>query len=381
MSKRIELHDLGAGNDSARNALKEIINNCGNRGEESIENAADRAKRVSEVYSESRAKILQVLNAAAANTIDANLKRVLILNETVRDFARRVLPARLFATVFENVPLEGTDTVAVPYYPLQTAASSDFTDGDGTGGTGYQFGQATNTLSKLITLNKRKYQPLDYSSHDFRRQPWFDAVRLGKINAEKLAFDILIDILSVFTTANYPTIQQTDPNFNPNLKLVASGYNSDQVVDLQTVANNLNWPEVGRALISNTSMQNALAKDPAYKNALNLGTAEVVQNATFPKLSGFDYAWMNQFPDNGIGLQGIMAFASALAAAFAPINPAPGVRAQLVSYEIATDPMTGISMNYRHWGAAQADRDYEIIESAYGYQALIAAAAQLLTSR
>jgi hypothetical protein len=73
-----------------------------------------------------------------------------------------------------------------------------------------------------------------------------------------------------------------------------------------------------------------------------------------------------------------MAFKSALATAFAPIDPAPGVRRQLLSYDLATDAASGISMNHRHWGLAQADRDFEVIESAYGYQALIGHAAQLL---
>ena len=55
------------------------------------------------------------------------------------------------------------------------------------------------------------------------------------------------------------------------------------------------------------------------------------------------------------------------------------MRQQLVAYEIATDPATGISLNYRHWGVAQQDRDYEVIESAYGYSDVVAAAIKRLT--
>ena len=368
--------------DSVRNALKELqtkgVSNKG--GEHSFDTAIDRSQKVAIVYAESRDKLVQVFNAAGAvNTIDAGLKRVLIMQETVRDFATRVLPARLFSTIFGNVPLQGTDTVIIPYYPLQAAASKDFTDGDGAGGTGYQFGQATGTNSKTITVNKRKYQPLDYSSNEFRRQPWFDAVRLGRINAEKLGVDILLDMLSAFTLANYPTIAQADPNFVPNLALPAAGYTSDQIADLKTVATNLNWPDGGRSLITGTTLDNALGKDPAYKLALNIGTTDVIQQGKFPRLSGFDYATMPNLPANGCNLQGIMAFASALAAAFAPIDPAAGVRQQLVAYDVSTDLATGISCNYRHWGIAQADRDFEVIESAYGYAPILAKAAQLLT--
>jgi len=281
-----------------------------------------------------------------------------------------VLPLRLFSTRFQNVPLEGTDQVAVAYYPLQTAASQDFTNGDGTGGTGYQFGQATNTQSKLITVNKRKYQPLDYSSYEFRRQPWFDALKLGKINAEKLGVDILTDILSVISAANFGAAVKNQQ---------ASAFTSDDIVDLRGAANLLSWPDGGRSLIVESTVDLALQKDPSYKLALNIGTTSVIQEGRFPNLSGFEYAWMPNLPQNGENLIGAIAYASAILSAFAPIAPAAGVRQQLVAYEIATDPATGISLNYRHWGLAQADRDYEVIESAYGYQAGVANALRRLT--
>jgi hypothetical protein len=357
-------------NTSVQNALNEIQNNVGKGGQSSFETAHERSHRNSEVYAESRDKILPVVNAAAANSIDAGLKRVLILQETVRDFAVRVLPLRLFSTVFENVPLQGTDEVEVPYYPLQAAASSDFAEGDNAGGGGYQFGQATNTSAKKITVNKRKYQPLDYSSQTFRRQPWFDAVRLGKINAEKLGVDILTDILSVITAAGYGAAVKNIP---------VSGYTSDDIIELKGIATKANWPEQSRVLIVDSDLEVALQKDSAYKLALNIGTAEVIQSGKFPNLSGFSFASMPNFPTNGENLVGIIAFASAIAAAFAPVAPAAGVRQQLVAYEMATDLGTGISLNYRHWGVAQQDRDYEVIESAYGYAPVIAAALKRLT--
>lgn len=355
---------------SISNALKEISANVGKGGQASLETAADRSKKIAVVHAEARDKIIPVLNAAANNAIDTGLKRVLILQETVRDFATRVLPARLFCTVFENVPLQGTDEVIVPYYPLQTAASSDFAEGDNAGGNGYVFGQATNTSAKKITVNKRKYQPLDYSSSTFRRQPWFDAVRLGKINAEKLGVDILTDILSVITLAKYGAAVKNIP---------VAGYTSDDVIDLKGIATKANWPDQGRALIVDSDLETVLQKDPAYKLALNIGTADVIQKGKFPNLSGFDFASMPNFPTNGENLVGIIAFASAIAAAFAPVAPAAGVRQQLVAYEMATDLATGISLNYRHWGVAQQDRDYEVIESAYGYSDVIAAALKRLT--
>jgi hypothetical protein len=299
-----------------------------------------------------------VQNTAATNTVDSALELVKILNgRPLRAFATRMLPLRLFSTVFSNVPLQGTDTVVVPYYPLQTAASSDLTSSSV---PAYVFGQASSTSQKTITVNKRKYQPLDYSSQEFRRQPYFNPERLLELNAEKLGVDILTDILSVVTVANFGAAVKT---------CAAQSLTSDDVVDIRGSCNAAMWPDMGRSLIVDSTVDNALQKDEAYKLALNIGTTSVIQEGKFPNLSGFDYAWMPNLPSNGEKLIGFAAFASGILSAFAPVAPAAGVRQQLVAYEVVTDPMTGVSFNYRHWGVGMDDRDYEVIESAYGYAA------------
>jgi hypothetical protein len=255
------------------------------------------------------------------------------------------------------VPLQGTDTIAVPYYPLQTAASSNR---DVTASPSYVFGQATNIQSKLITVNKLKYQPLDYSSAEFRRQPFLDVIKLGAMNAERLGIDVITDVLSVVTAARFGAAAITT---------AAAAATSDDVVALRGMCNRANWPELGRSLIVDSTLDDSLQKDPAYKLALNIGTASVIQQGQMPNLSGFEYAWMPSLPDNGEKLIGFAAFASGIISAFCPIDPAAGVRAQLYAYEIVTDAATGISFNYRHWGVASDDRDYEVIECAYGYEA------------
>jgi hypothetical protein len=147
----------------------------------------------------------------------------------------------------------------------------------------------------------------------------------------------------------------------------AASMASDNIIDLRAACNAANWPDAGRSLIVDSSVDAALQKDNAYKLALNIGTTSVIQGGQFPNLSGFDYAWMPNLPTNSEKLIGFAAFASAILAAFVPVEPAPGVRAQLVAYQIATDAATGISLVYRHWGNPQADRDYEVIEATYGY--------------
>ena len=327
-----------------------------------VSNAAEMGSLRAQIWTKEREGITAVMNAAATNTIDASLKRVAVLQETIRDFATRVLPLRLFATRFENVPLQGTDTIAVPYFPLQTAASSNR---DASASPSYVFGQATTTNRALITVNKIKYEPLDYSSVEFQRQPFFDAVRLGKMNADKLGVDVVNDILSVVTAANFGAAVKTT---------AAAAITSDDVVDIRGACNAANWPDGGRSLIVDSTVDTSLQKDSSYKIVQNIGTTSVIQGGQFPNLSGFEYAWLPNLPTNSEKLIGFAAFQSAILAAFAPVAPAPGVRNQLVAYEIVTDPATGISFTYRHWGVAMDDRDYEVIECAYGYQAGVPAA-------
>jgi len=338
-----------------KSVLTEIQNHI-RTGPASVENAAERAATIGAIYTEHRDKLLPVLNTAGTtNTISSDLKRVAILQETIRAFAVRVLPLRLFSTVFSNVPLQGTDEIVVPYFPLRTDASSTFSQA-----TGYVFAGTVNSSSKKITVNKRLYQPLDYSSSDFRRQPHFDTVRLGMMNAEKLGVDVLAEIMKIITIASFGAAVKTTP---------ANSMSSDDVVDLRTACNDAMWPDSGRSLIVDSSVDSSLQKDPDYKLALNIGTASVIQEGKFPRLSGFEYAWMPNLPSNSENLIGFAAFMSAILAAFCPVDPAPGVRAQLVAYQVVTDTPTGISFNYRHWGNPDADEDREVIECAFGYQA------------
>ncbi len=326
-------------------------------GPEAVNNAAARGAEISRIWRNERETLLPVLNAAT-NTVDSALKRVAILNETVRAFARRMLPLKAFCTSFLNTPLQGTDEVVVPYYGLQAAASSNFVEA-----TGYVFDQATATSMKKITVNKRKYQPLDYSSVEFRRQPFLNAVRLGTMNAEKLASDVFDDIWSVVTAANFGAAAIT---------AAAAAITSDDIVTLSGACTKANWPAGGRSLILDSDTVTALMKDSAYKLASSIGGTEVVREGRLPRLSGFDVYEVPNLPTNSEKLQGAAVFMSAVLAAFAPVEPADGVRASLVAYEVATDPETGISMNYRKWGDAKLDRNFEVIECAYGYVAGVA---------
>ena len=105
------------------------------------------------------------------NTIPSALRRSLILKSAMEAF------------------------IDIPYIPLATSASKDF---DGT----YKFDKG-DMESRKITVNRRKYQSLTYTSEEKARQPYFDPITLGRLKGAKLAEDVLLDILSVITKENF----------------------------------------------------------------------------------------------------------------------------------------------------------------------------------
>ena len=122
--------------------------------------------------------IMEVMNA---NTISAGLKRQVLLQEIMRAFARRLLPLKAFSSVFSGIPLQGTNVVEVPYFPLVSTASTDFVTANG-----YVMGDSTHS-TKTVTVNKRKYQPIRFTSDELTRQPALNLMKIGEAKAEKLA--------------------------------------------------------------------------------------------------------------------------------------------------------------------------------------------------
>lgn len=300
------------------------------------------------------------------NTIDAELNLNLILDAAISAFSRAVFPITMFATVFRNVQLQGNDVVAVPYYALDTSASKDFDQDDG-----YVFDEDTATSMRKITVNKRKYKSIAMSSRDLARLPQLNAAKLGALKGEKLAYDVLQDILSVVTNANYSTAAFVG---------AASTFDSDDVVDIRTVINKVPWPLVGRGLMVNSDYDGALLKDSAFKAAYALGTDQAVRTGQLPNIFGFDYATSPAIPSNGENLVGFACYMSAILAAFSPIEPAESIKKILVDYRVVTDTPTGISLEYRQWGDPDSDLDKRVIECNYGYAKGEAAALKRMTS-
>ena len=311
------------------------------------------------------AKIRETVMNAGVNTIDATLQRDVILQTIITDFARRVLPLTAFSTVFQNVPLEGTNKVQVPFLDLDASASTSFKHADG-----YVAGD-TSIDNREIQVGKRadadvlddtkqydrKYQGLQFTSEEFARQPYLKLEELARLKAEKLASDIVAHVLSIITAANYGAAA---------VAKAAALFTPDDVADLVGACKT--WPESGRSLILDTDYHVALLKNSGIKGALEYGGAEAIREGRIPILYGFNYREINTIPANGENLKGFAVFMSAILFAAAPVAPAEEVRRDGTVYSVVTDPLTGISLEYRNFGNSPMDYAGHFIESSYGFE-------------
>lgn len=315
-----------------------------------------------------RNRLIPFLNA---NSVDSGLKRTVILQDVIRAFAVSLMPLRAFSTVFNPVQLEGSGTVTVPYFALNTTSSTSFV-----AGTGYAGTPDIAVSKKAINVSqtaggKRYYQYMAWTSAELAEQPYFDVVTGAKLKAEQLAVDIVNDILSVVTLSNYSTAAVSQPT---------ASWDSDKVADLKGVCDIANWPAIGRSLIVNSPVDVALLKDTSFKHALNYGDPGAIKDGQIPRIFGFDYyPWAN-LPSNSENLIGMAVFKSAILVALASVPPTNEVRQNLTQYQMVVDPVTGIQLTYKSWGDAQMDTTESVIESNYGYAVGEAAALKRCTS-
>lgn len=353
------IHDIQNGLIALRNPVKSWMR--GNAVDPALisANSIQMAREIGKY----RKQLDTVLNA---NTIDSDLKRNVILADTMGAFVRRIVLLNVFTTKFESVPLQGTNKVTFPYYELDTTTSNDFVQA-----TGYVFDHNSDTASRTVTVNKRKYKPMNFSSDDFARQPYFKPNMNMQVKAEQLALDVWLDVLSEVTVAKYgATVLDREP----------SAMDTDDIVTVRQACQDADWPDIGRALVLSTSHESALLQDDSLKHFMNSNSDQPLRAGATGRLLGFETFYSPRIPTNSEDLGGFAALPGSLLVATAPIVPAPGVRSTLLSYDVVTDPMTGVAFEYRYWGNADADEDREIVECNYGFLAGNASALKRITN-
>lgn len=298
------------------------------------------------------------------NTMDAGLLRQIFLNLTMRAFRRRLVPLRTCTTVFERVPMAGTDKVEVPYYPLDVITSNDFV-----ATAGYSITPGAQTLKKEILVGGvggakipgcgRKYKGLAFSAFEYARQPFLNVEMLSVLAGEQLAFDIINDVISANVLRAY---------FGDNVWLgPPQAFSIDPLTAMESYANRADWPESARSLVLDSSYMAALATDTYVKTFLNIGSKLPIQAMRVGRLLSFDTYQNPRIPATTDGtLAGWISMPNAILFASAPIIEGPGAAKRMLARETIIDDESGLSLTYKYWGDPMVDTDYEVIESAYG---------------
>lgn len=315
-----------------------------------------------------------------ANVMSPQLLRQVIMSEVMRAFRRQFTSLSYFSHNFGNIPLEGTDKMEVPYYPLDTVASSEFTYANG-----YQINPNAQTLYKEVFVggigngvatpgSGRKYKALQFTAYEIRRQPWLDIQKLSVMAGEQLAIDVRADIIGTQINA---------ANFGNAIWTGAAGGFDHTVIGnvLMVAANNAFWPKAGRNVVVTPSYHGNLAIDPQLFPYLYSGNTDILDQGIINNKYGFEHILEDPLLPvlNSIrggdgqavagtdpNLAGYMCWPSAVLVATAPIMPPPGVLKKLVAYEQITDDQTGLSFTYQFFGDEVRNRDNEIIECSYG---------------
>jgi ATP-dependent protease ClpP protease subunit len=380
--KDVSSHILNIGTRTTMDLLR---NSRGTIEERDRRDIVARGMEVTNVYRKHRDMLQQMFNT---NNIDADLQRTVLLQEMLEEFVVPLIPLQQFSLVFSNVPLEGTDKVGVPFYPLQTAAAQSFNPA-----TGYNTFADTNTNIREVavggggansgssaaanTAKDRKYLGMAFDSYTLNRQPFFNVAKLAQQNANKLAVDIIKDIISrVITAANYGASIKAVP---------AAAFSSDDVADLYGAATGANWPMAQRSLTLDHTYNVSLLKDPTFKQYLAAGTTDALRKAQIQQAYGFEDIPIvpnltNYSPANEY-LIGWIVWRYAMLVAFAPIMPTPEVRTLLTRYDVVADPKTGAFFEYRQMADAQMDQSQYVVESSYGAGLGVASALKRLTSQ
>jgi hypothetical protein len=283
------------------------------------------------------------------NTISSELQITNILDGALRALKQSLIPLQAFTTVYRDVPLFGTDKVAVPFHPLETAASADF---NGT----YAIDNSTTNVRE-VTVNKRKYQSMGFTSSELARQPQLNLTEIGMKKGFKLAEDVIKDILSSVTLSNFGTAVHTG---------TAANFDINDVIDIRQACDVAYWPQTNRSLFIDASYDANLLKQTNITKALEFGGSEAIRQGRIPQLVGFNYFPTTLIPTNSQNLRGFAVTDNAILVAFSPVPPA-GAVANVVNYQSVTDPETGLTVEYRSWADADTDSTRDVIEVNYGY--------------
>lgn len=281
------------------------------------------------------------------NTL-TTLENTILSRAVLEAFVASLLPLTAFATNCSPAAGERGDKVKVLYINAADAAG-DFA------GT-YTIGDIS-AEGKDVTLNKHKFVSWGLTDKELVDRPLLELQRFGRQKGFQLAKAVLQDILTLVTAANFGDPAFTGP---------ASGFDADDVVDINVACDDADWPEMGRGLILKPAYHGALRKDEAIQSADRYGSSDAIRTGRIPSIDGFDGLYKSSLiPANGQNLVGMAILADAILVAMRYLAPQSGH--DYHDAHAMTDPVTGFTLGYRQWYDNATGTMKVVMEAVYGY--------------
>ena len=295
-----------------------------------------------------------------ANTI-TDLKDVRISQNALLPWMETLLPLSAFSTNFSPDAADKLDTVKVPVIGAPSA-SSDYA-GD------YTANADSEASSVAVTLDRHKYKTVHLTAKEAATTSIPLLEKLVTTAAQQLAIDVMSDIFTSITAANFGT-----PAI-PAISAEDFGYKT--IIKIREACAAAKMPQDSRALVLDNSYFSALlADDIVAKSFITPLAQQGVVDAKVNRIAGFNVFETGCVPDNGENLVGFAAHPSSLAIAMRYLTP-------IANYDEAgavTDPVTGLTFGYLRYTDTKSNKVYITLEALYGFKVVRPAGLQRIVS-
>ena len=295
-----------------------------------------------------------------ANTI-TDLKDVRISQNALLPWMETLLPLSAFSTNFSPDAADKLDTVKVPVIGAPSA-SSDYA-GD------YTANADSEASSVAVTLDRHKYKTVHLTAKEAATTSIPLLEKLVMTAAQQLAIDVMSDIFTSITAANFGT---------PAIPAIAAedfGYKT--IIKIREACAAAKMPQDSRALVlDNSYFSSLLADDIVAKSFISPLAQQGVVEAKVNRIAGFNVFETGCVPDNGENLVGFAAHPSSLAIAMRYLTP-------IANYDEAgavTDPVTGLTFGYLRYTDTKSNKVYITLEALYGFKVVRPAGLQRIVS-
>jgi hypothetical protein len=283
-----------------------------------------------------------------SNTL-TNVKDIKVAQRALMPFMSNLLPVTAFSTDFSPQPADKLDTVRVPLVGAPSE-SSDF--------AGDYSANADSTVTVVpVTLNRHKYKTVHVTARESAETSLNALEALVEAAAQQLAQDVLVDIFSCITLANFGA---------PGIAaLAATAFDYKKVLSLREACGNAKMPPNPRSLVLDAGYYTNMLADDVVAKSFNLNlNAPAVTEGMVKRLAGFNLHETTLIPsDHAEKLVGFAAHSSAVAVAMRYLQP-------VADYQQAgavTDPTTGMTFGYLRFTDTRANKIFVTLECLYGF--------------